>query len=278
MALVKGICKNFGECDMADNKEVQEVEKSNFVCEECGKPLHPVDGGSKTAGSGGGSGPGSNKKLMGIIAGAVLGVAAIGGGIYALTGGSDKQEDGEKPQAPRVSVALNHTQKTLKVGETDTLVATVTPSDVNATILWRPSKKSNAVEVSNGIVTAKEEGESKVQVQVIANGDTVSSICSYIVEKADKAVTEVKPVDKPVNKPTNGYGTVDLGYGSYTGDLKNGKPHGHGTITYKTSRKVVSWGDEVAKPGDKFEGDFRDGAINGLGYLKTRDGNVIAIQ
>ena len=40
MALVKGICKNFGECDLADNKEIQEVDKTNFVCEECGKPLH----------------------------------------------------------------------------------------------------------------------------------------------------------------------------------------------------------------------------------------------
>ena len=45
MALVKGVCKNFGECDLADNKEVQEVDKTNFVCEECGKPLHPIDGG-----------------------------------------------------------------------------------------------------------------------------------------------------------------------------------------------------------------------------------------
>ncbi len=99
------------------------------------------------------------------------------------------------------------------------------------------------------------------------------------VKEAPKA-GEVKkaPESQPKPKANPTYGTVNLGYGTYTGDLKDGQPHGHGTITYKSSRKVVSWNDAVAQPGDKFEGDFRNGAINGLGYLKTRDGNVVAIQ
>lgn len=37
-------------------------------------------------------------------------------------------------------------------------------------------------------------------------------------------------VDPP--KPITGRGTVDLGYGIYTGELKNGVPHGHGVIKY----------------------------------------------
>ena len=80
MALVKGICKNFGECDLADNKEIQEVDKTNFVCEECGKPLHPVDG----VGGGGIKDPvGLPKmKLYALIIAAILGVGAIGFGIY----------------------------------------------------------------------------------------------------------------------------------------------------------------------------------------------------
>lgn len=94
--------------------------------------------------------------------------------------------------------------------------------------------------------------------------------------QAGKVKKDPEPQPKPKANPT--YGTVNLGYGTYTGDLKDGQPHGHGTITYKSSRKVVSWNDAVAQPGDKFEGDFRNGAINGLGYLKTRDGNVVAIQ
>jgi len=43
MAKVKGICRNYDNCDKAAEKEIQEVEKTNFVCEECGKPLYPIE-------------------------------------------------------------------------------------------------------------------------------------------------------------------------------------------------------------------------------------------
>ncbi len=76
----------------------------------------------------------------------------------------------------------------------------------------------------------------------------------------------------------NGYGTVNLGYGKYTGDLKNGKPHGHGTITYTKSHRIVASKDFVASPGDKFEGDFRDGRVSGgMGYW-YHDGDVTGVK
>ena len=76
----------------------------------------------------------------------------------------------------------------------------------------------------------------------------------------------------------NGFGSVNLGYGKYEGDLKNGKPHGHGTITYTRSHQIVSSKDFVANPGDKFEGEFRDGRISGgIGYW-YHDGDITAIQ
>lgn len=43
MALKKGICKNFENCTLADNQEIQEVESSEFRCTECGKPLFEPD-------------------------------------------------------------------------------------------------------------------------------------------------------------------------------------------------------------------------------------------
>ena len=96
MALVKGICKNFGECDLADNKEIQEVDKTNFVCEECGKPLHPVDGD----GGGGGKTPGGgpNMKLIAIIAAALVVMGGVGFGIYSLFGDSKTEEPIAVPQ------------------------------------------------------------------------------------------------------------------------------------------------------------------------------------
>lgn len=96
-------------------------------------------------------------------------------------------------------------------------------------------------------------------------------------EQAKEPATEQEVVTpKPVANPK--YGTVNLGYGTYTGDLKNGKPHGHGTITYTRSTKIVNSKDFVASPGDTFEGDFRDGRISGgIGYW-THDGNQTAVK
>lgn len=97
---------------------------------------------------------------------------------------------------------------------------------------------------------------------------------------------ETKPATSQPTTPTsiapkpvkNGSGSVNLGYGKYVGDLKDGKPHGHGTITYTKSHQIVSSKDFVANPGDKFEGEFRDGRISGgIGYW-YHDGDITAIK
>ena len=96
---------------------------------------------------------------------------------------------------------------------------------------------------------------------------------------AAEPVVEEKAVAKeePAASLVTGRGTVNLGYGTYTGDLKNGKPHGYGVITYTKSQKIVPSKNFVANPGDKFEGDFRDGKISGLGYW-THDGNKTVVK
>ena len=81
MAKIKGMCRN-EDCEMCD--KIQEVEKSNFKCEKCGKDLIPF--GNKTSESG----DGPNKKLIGIIAGVVV-LLAIIGGIIAFSGGSEEK-------------------------------------------------------------------------------------------------------------------------------------------------------------------------------------------
>lgn len=99
-----------------------------------------------------------------------------------------------------------------------------------------------------------------------------------VAPEEPKVVTpEPKRVDPKPTTPQNGRGTVDLGYGTYTGDLKNGKPHGYGTITYKKEQKIVPSKDFVAQPGDTFEGEFRDGRISGLGYW-NHNGNKTAVK
>ena len=117
----------------------------------------------------------------------------------------------------------------------------------------------------------------------VNDGPTTDSIAAVDTTAVSTGGSETKdPVEttgegEQVTKVINGRGTVDLGYGTYTGDLKNGKPHGYGVITYKTSHKIVSSKDFVANPGDTFEGEFRDGRISGLGYWK-HDGNETAVK
>ena len=55
-------------------------------------------------------------------------------------------------------------------------------------------------------------------------------------------------------------GTLTLPYGSYVGELKDGKPHGQGTCTYAD--------------GDKYVGEYRDGKPHGQGTFTYPDGRV----
>lgn len=107
--------------------------------------------------------------------------------------------------------------------------------------------------------------------------ETPKDTATIAPEEPKVATPEPKRVDPKPTTPQNGRGTVDLGYGTYTGDLKNGKPHGYGTITYKKEQKIVPSKDFVAQPGDTFEGEFRDGRISGLGYW-NHNGNKTAVK
>lgn len=88
---------------------------------------------------------------------------------------------------------------------------------------------------------------------------------------------QTAPQPQKRTSPQNGRGTVNLGYATYTGDLKNGKPHGYGVLTYKKTHKIIASKDFVANAGDTFEGDFREGKISGMGYWK-HDGNMTVVK
>lgn len=88
MAKIKGVCHNYEGCDMASEKVVQEVEKSNFVCQECGKPLYPVKQPPQ---------PWWKKHQRELTLG--VGVLIIGGGITGgiLAFSGDKEEPAKEP-------------------------------------------------------------------------------------------------------------------------------------------------------------------------------------
>ena len=302
MAKIKGICKNYGECDLADEKVIQEAEKSNYICEECGKPLYAVDTPKKN-----GIGGKVNGKLIGIIAAAVLLLGGIGFGIYSLFGG--------KPEP--TAIKLSFTNLTMTVGEQKQLTASLLPekADQKVTFIYKAQKdqaykdgkeKTKIVEADNstGMLTAMRPGNTTAQV-VCKEWPKLVAVCNITVREAEPKepvtdTTKLVKVDTVLPQAIDGgkkaggggkvspsvnppripkYGTVRLSYGTYKGELsKDGKPNGHGTITYSCAKRIVSSYDYVAQPGDTYEGDFRNGVISGgFGYWK-HNGETVTLR
>ena len=72
-------------------------------------------------------------------------------------------------------------------------------------------------------------------------------------------------------------GTLNLGYGRYSGDIVDGKPDGAGVLTYTKQQKVVSTKDVVAEPGERIEGVFENGKASFVTLYK-KDGNTIKVH
>lgn len=112
MALIKGKCKNYGECDLADSGEVQEKDKTDFECEECGKPLYPIETANGRNGDG-------NKKLMLIVAAIVVLTVIIGCLLAFLGGGTEAKTEPEVVPADTLEAPK---ADTVTVVKTDTVV------------------------------------------------------------------------------------------------------------------------------------------------------------
>lgn len=81
MALKKGICKNYDNCSLADKREIQEVDSTEFKCTECQKELHEVKDEKR---------PPKTGPNIPLIIGAALLVIGLGVGAYFLFSGKDK--------------------------------------------------------------------------------------------------------------------------------------------------------------------------------------------
>lgn len=324
--VVKYRCMNFGVCAKADANEVIEIPTIDTLggtppCPCCKQnTLQEI--------------PQTTTKWPLIIGIAVGGLAVLGGGgygVYSLL----------KSPTPK-DIVLNHTEKTLMVGDMDTLRATISPDGCEGTFTWKASKDGTLTVSNDGIVTAVKEGTGKVRV-ILEGADGIKAVCEYTIKpketgpepvdsmkvdglttntatatlkvgatqqlsatkapdyskapiswetsnasvatvsaegvvkaiKAGTAVITVKAGDKtatvavavedakkPVikdRKPGNG----NLGYGTFTGPIKNGQPNGSGTLRYTSSHLIDSRDPKgrVALPGDYVIGEWKNGKL-----------------
>ena len=214
MAKIKGVCHNYEGCDMASEKVVQEVEKSNFVCQECGKPLYPVKQQTQPWWK-------KHQRELTLGAGVLIIGGGITGGILAFSG--DKEEPAKEPE----KVQTEQVDST----KVDSVVAQPQAEEPKA-------EKPKAEEPKVDVPKAKQP----------AGGNSAASSTSK-----------------------------NLGYGKYEGAMKNGQPHGTGTIYYTTRHQVVPSKDIYAESGDYVTGSFRDGKLM-FGQLHRKDGNQESVQ
>lgn len=287
--MTTGRCTNIMRCSKAKNKEIQEADKANFVCAECGKPLMEVnEGPTEKKDDGKKSGPqgrpGQIKvdqpkgKLYALIAAAVAVVAGVillclnmcsdektdGGG----NPGPDTTEIAEPVKETTVSI-VQPTSTTLKVGENLTLNAKVTPE--GSTVSWTSSDENVAFVSPEGKVTALKAGNA----DIIAQNGEVKDTVKIEVKKEETKETE-KTKGGSDDKPRTGNGTINLGYGKYTGALKNGKPEGQGRIVYTQSHRIAKYDpkERVAMPGESVSGVFHNGEIT-IGKYFDANGKLI---
>lgn len=186
--MATGRCTNIMKrCSKAINKEIQEADKANFVCSECGKPLMEVNGiptvnddDNKNGHSHGTKTPppphGGKGKLYAMIAAAVVII------VIAIIFLMKKEKTEEGPTGvPPTNISLSKDRSKIFVGETDTLQAILGPEGATAQLKWATSD-TTIIKVVDGVVTAVSHGTAKVGVQVVENKE-LKAFCEYTVKE-----------------------------------------------------------------------------------------------
>lgn len=109
----------------------------------------------------------------------------------------------------------------------------------------------------------KEEDDAPIFTQVDEEPETEPE--PVVVEpepEPEIADEEPEPAQKPTT-PVKTSGTVSVTGGSYTGELKDGKPHGMGTIKYNSSTLIDSRDAKQrrAEAGQYITGEFHNGRL-----------------
>lgn len=117
--------------------------------------------------------------------------------------------------------------------------------------------------------------ENKPQVSDNTHTQPQSSNVNDLPINKVENTTVTNPASQPVEpKNTISHGTLDLGYATWSGGVKNGKPDGNGKMTFKQSHRLNT--ECTANAGDVFEGDYTSGKVD-FGKLRRSNGEIETI-
>ena len=199
MAEKKGICKNVVNCSLADKEEIQIADDLNFVCSECHNPLEEVSETKKN----GGLDP-NKKKLIILIAAAVV---VIGGGVGAAMGisSSNKKKEAAMLEAQRIQDSIRQVREA------------------------EEQRIADSIALVNAANQAAMDEQQRIA-DSIAQAEEAQRIADSIANAKKKSV---KTSTGSASSSTN------LGWGSYSGPMQGGNPHGvGGTIRVKSSYSI----------------------------------------
>lgn len=239
MAIKKGRCSNYDGCSKADKDEIIEVDEfDDFVCPECGHPLEPLKSEKKK----------SSNKMLFIIGGSVVTLGIIGAIVFALIGSKSEEISMELMTSGTAPVDSVDVKKEKVANRNDTLVIKIEGQEN------LPQKEDTVVELSE--VVPEEVVESP-------------AVDPTPTAKATPAPTTHKATQSASHK---------LSYGTWTGGMRNGKPHGTGTLTYSTSQTIDSRDPKgrVAQPGEYIVGEWDNGHLVQGRWFK-KDGSKEAV-
>lgn len=251
MAKKKGVCHNYDNCDLAENKVVQEVDEFNFVCEECGKELTEIKGG--------GNGPKPNWKPIAIIAAGAAVACGGGFGIWKAFSGSGAEEtpvvthstgiasvtvgaDWEVMSAPLDSIKNNDTiwikasESITKDAQTAGVTPAITLKDSTSTFTISPE---NVTDIAS------------VQVKTVDGMGHASYIIALKKKTFEEEPEQTPPDEPPVDLP--GTGLYNVSYATFDGS----------TLTFKKAH-VIPGTSQMAQPGDKVTGVWKDNEVNSV--------------
>lgn len=143
-------------------------------------------------------------------------------------------------------------------------------------VVFRPEKK-NSVAGSNTGAT-----DTIVTSPVVPTGESpVDSLGAHgpgQEVKPEEPEPGTNPLPGPFNprprKPAATSGVISLGYGTWTGGIRNGKPDGKGRITFTATHKVDKHSSAEANPGDYFVATYDNGELIS-GRLYDSDDNLL---